>query len=86
MDRPSIWEAIFDRDAIRSGDKKRRKKFFTRQFSGSITQRLQKVLSSRFFLNNYLVFYPILLKVLDDIFMYLFLIFDTLLFLILYYI
>ena len=49
MDRPSIWEAIFDRDAIRSGDKKRRKKFFTRQFSGSITQRLQKVLSSRFF-------------------------------------
>ena len=49
MDRPSIWEALFERDESNSADKKKRQKFFTREFSGSITQRLKKVLSSRFF-------------------------------------
>lgn len=49
MDRPSIWEAIFERDDTRSGDKNKRQQFFTREFSGSITQRLKKILSSRFF-------------------------------------
>ena len=48
MDRPSIWEAIFDRDE-KSGDKNSKNQFFTREFSGAITQKLKRVLSSRFF-------------------------------------
>ena len=48
MDRPSIWEAMFDRDE-KSGDKNSKNKFFTHEFSGAITQKLKRVLSSRFF-------------------------------------
>lgn len=46
----SVWNAIFERD---DGDRARRtkkeKKFFAREFSGSVTQRLKRILSSRVF-------------------------------------
>ena len=50
MDRPSIWEIIFDKDDTNeSSGQKGSKSFFSREFSGSITQRMKRILSSRFF-------------------------------------
>lgn len=47
MDKTSVWEAIFDKgEKNRSREPKKPKTFFTREFSGSITQRLNKFLSS----------------------------------------
>ena len=49
MDRPSVWQVIFERDEKKkSGEKKKEKLFFTREFSGAVTQRLKRILSSRF--------------------------------------
>ena len=49
MDRPSVWQVIFERDEKKkSAEKKKEKLFFTREFSGAVTQRLKRILSSRF--------------------------------------
>ena len=53
MDKPSVWEAIFDKgEKTVSKEHKIKKKFFTHEFSGSITQRLNKLLSSPIFRFN----------------------------------
>lgn len=49
MDKPSVWEAFFTRDGDEAVKPKKAKRFFTHEFSGSITQRLKKLLSSRIF-------------------------------------
>ena len=49
MDKPSVWEAFFTRDEDEAVKPKKAKRFFTHEFSGSITQRLKKLLSSRIF-------------------------------------
>ncbi len=47
MSKPSVWEIFFDKDELDEAKKKR--KFFTKEFSGSVTQRLKRILSGRFF-------------------------------------
>lgn len=47
MAKPSVWEIFFDKDEINEAKSKRQ--FFSREFSGSVTQRLKRILSSRFF-------------------------------------
>ena len=49
MAKPSVWEAFFSKDEELSNEPKRAKSFFTHEFSGSITQRFKKILSSRIF-------------------------------------
>ena len=48
MANPSIWEILFDEEEI-SKLSERSKKIYSREFSGSVTQRLKRILSGRFF-------------------------------------
>lgn len=48
MAKPSIWEIIFDKEEI-SEFVERSKHIYSREFSGSVTQRLKRILSNRFF-------------------------------------
>ncbi len=46
----SVWNAIFERDdGEESRKKEKEKKFFAREFSGAVTQKLKRILSSRVF-------------------------------------
>ncbi len=49
MDKPSIWEIIFEKDDTLSPSENNKNGIYSREFSGSITQRMKKMLSSRFF-------------------------------------
>ena len=48
MSKPSIWEVLFDKEEI-SKLAERSKHIYSREFSGSVTQRLKRILSGRFF-------------------------------------
>lgn len=48
MDKPSLFEILFQKDEQSEiDDSVRGKKFFTRQFSGSVTKKLKRILSTR---------------------------------------
>ncbi len=49
MAKPSIWEIFFEKDEISESSRNRADRFFSREFSGSVTQRLKRILSGRFF-------------------------------------
>lgn len=50
MSKPSIREIFFEKDDLNeSPEQKYRRAFFSREFSGSITQRMKRILSNRFF-------------------------------------
>ena len=50
MSKPSVIKAIFEKDEKPVTDESsRKKKFFTREISGSVTQRLKRMHSKRFF-------------------------------------
>lgn len=49
MDKPSIIKAIFEKDENPSGEATHKKKPFTREISGSVTQSLKRIHETRFF-------------------------------------
>ncbi len=48
MSKPSIWEILFDKDEINEA-KKRNREFRSQELSGSISPKMKRMLSSRFF-------------------------------------
>ena len=49
MAKPSIFEIFFDKDEMSERAENKGQRFFSREFSGSVTQRLKRILSGRFF-------------------------------------
>ena len=49
MAKPSIFEIFFDKDEMGERAENKGQRFFSREFSGSVTQRLKRILSGRFF-------------------------------------
>lgn len=49
MAKPSLWEIFFERDDISASPSGSKHGIYSREFSGSITQRMKRMLSSRFF-------------------------------------